>query len=185
MKHFFSLLISILFITIGFSQSKNDANVLDVLLSKYYAKEKVIVKNRLQLLKLYCQKVPNNEELKFVVKKNDVLKKNSPQILKTININLNESWEKDLTTVFNSNEILKTKVNQCFSAEYFKENITKAVQNNQRFLLINKPIFFGKNYCLVKIAFFRNNEHNYACYHILEFKDNNWQIIDTLDEWET
>lgn len=185
MNQVLKLLLLFCFVTTSFSQTKNDMSVLEVLLAKYYAKEKVIVKNRLQLLKFYCQKVPNNEELKFVVKKNDLLKKNATQILKAIKINLNESWETDLTTIFNNNKTLKSKVNQCFSAEYFKENVTKTVQNNQRFLLINKPVFFEKNYCLVKIAFFRNNEHNYACYHILEYKENSWQIIETLDEWET
>ena len=85
---------------IGFSQENNDAAILKVLLSKYYANEKVIVKNRLQLLSFYCNKAPNNEETLEVIAKSDLLKKNAQEIKNQINIKLNENWSKEFDLLF-------------------------------------------------------------------------------------
>ena len=50
-------IVFLLFFQFGYSQEYKDNEILKILLSKYYANEKVIVKNRLQLLNFYRNKV--------------------------------------------------------------------------------------------------------------------------------
>ena len=69
----------------SFSQENENAALLKVLLTKFYANEKPIVKNRLQLLSFYCNKAPNNEETIEVINKSEFLKKHSNVIKKQIN----------------------------------------------------------------------------------------------------
>ena len=69
------LFISILCFQTSFGQENDNAKILKVILSKYYATEKVIVKDRLQFLNFYCNKAPNNEEVLEAISKNDFLKK--------------------------------------------------------------------------------------------------------------
>ena len=63
-----------------FSQETDNAAILKIIFTKYYKNEKVIAKERLQLLSFYCKKAPNNEEVLEVISKSDLLKKNAAEI---------------------------------------------------------------------------------------------------------
>ena len=167
-------------------QVEDNTAILKVILAKYYANEKVIVKNRLQLLNFYCNKAPNNEETLETISKSEFLKKNAEEIKKQIDITKIEDWSKEYDALFNNqNQYLKRKVNACLSFEAFQEIAKKYGENNQRLLIINIPIYFAKNYCLVKIGFYRNIEHNSGCYLLLEKINNQWIIKEKINEWNT
>jgi hypothetical protein len=171
---------------IGFSQENNDAAILKVLLSKDYANEKVIVKNRLQLLSFYCNKAPNNEETLEVIAKSDLLKKNAQEIKNQINIKLNENWSKEFDLLFtNQNQYLKSKVNNCLSLEEFQKVSDRFHDNNQRLMIVSKPMYFAQKYCLVKVAFYRSIEHNSGSFFLFENTNGVWNIKEVLNEWAT
>lgn len=182
-KLFFSLLISF---QLSFAQQNNDEAILKIILAKQFTNEKVIVNNRLQLLTLYCNKASNNEEVNEIIDKNNFLKKNAPEIKKQINPSLNESWSTELTSLFNNqNQYLKSKVNDCMAFEEFQKKSNKAIDNKERLLIINKPIYFDKKYALVRVAIYRNIEHNSGSYFYLENRDGIWTIKEILNKWET
>lgn len=167
-------------------QPSDNTLILKVFLSKYYESEKVIVKNRLQLLSLYCNKAPNTEELLEVISKNDLLKKNAATIKSQINPSTNENWQKEWDELFNNqHQYLKSKVQNCLSLEDFQENSKKYGENNQRLMILNKPIYFGDNLCLVKVAIFRTIEHNSGTFYLLKKKNSIWQIEEIVYSWET
>lgn len=183
--HFLFLL---LFITpLSFSQEADNTAILKIIFTKYYKEEKVIAKGRLQLLRFYCQKAPNNEELLEVISRNDLLKKNAAEIKKQIFIGLNEDWSAEYNILFtNQNQYLKSKVNDCVSLEQFQAETAKYGENNQRLLIINKPVYFAKNqFALVKVAFYRTIEHNSGRFLLLEKVNGAWTIKDYLNEWAT
>jgi transposase-like protein len=187
MKFDFKLIIAFIFcFQTGFSQENQDAAILKILLSKYYQNEKVIVKNRLQYLSLYCNKAPNNEETLEVIGKSPLLKQNSSEIKKQINNQLNEDWLKEYSIIFNNqNQYLKTKVNACLSFDEFHKVSKRFNDNNQRLMIVSKPMFFAQKYCLVKVAFYRNIEHNSGSFFLFENINGVWTVKETLNEWET
>ncbi len=170
----------------GFAQDNKEAAILKVILAKYYKNEKVIVKNRLQFLSLYCKKAPNNEEVNEVIQKNPFLKKNAAAIQSQINVTLDEDWSAAYNTIFaTENQYLKSKVNNCLSHEEFQKVSKRFNDNNQRLLIVSKPIFFGTNNCLVKVVFYRNIEHNNGGYLLFENVNGTWTIKEILNEWAT
>ncbi len=174
------------FSTLTFAQENKEASLLKVILSKYYKNEKVIVKNRLQFLSLYCNKAPNNEEVNEVIQNNPFLKKHAPTIKKQIDITLNEDWSKELQTIFaTENTYLKSKVNACLSLEEFQKVSKRFNDNNQRLMIVSKPIFFGDENALVKVVFYRNIEHNNGGYLLFENINGVWTIKEILNEWAT
>jgi hypothetical protein len=187
MKFDFKLIIAFVFcFQIGFSQENQDAAILKILLSKYYQNEKVIVKNRLQFLSFYCSKVPNNEETYEVINKNELLKQNASEIKKQVTTRTEESWDKEFTIIFtNQNQYLKSKVNKCLSLDEFHAVSKRYNDNNQRLMIVSKPIYFAQKYCLIKVAFYRNIEHNNGSYFLLENIKGVWTIKETLNEWAT
>jgi hypothetical protein len=157
-----------------------------VLLTKYYQNEKVIVKNRLQFLSFYCAKAPNNEETLEVINKSALLKQNSNEIKKQIKNTLEEDWSKEFTAIFtNQNQYLKSKVNTCLSLEEFQKVSKRFNDNNQRLMIVSKPIYFAQKYCLIKVAFYRNIEHNSGSFFLFENTNGVWTIKETLNEWAT
>jgi hypothetical protein len=181
-------LLLFLFITpLSFSQETDNTAILKIIFNKYYKNEKVIAKGRLQLLSFYCNKAPNNEEVLEVIAGNELLKKYSVEIKKQIVIGLNEDWSKEYNLLFtNQNQYLKSKVNACLSLEEFQKIANQFGENNQRLLIVNKPIYFAKNqYALVKVAFYRSIEHNSGRFLLLEKVNNEWIIKDYLNEWAT
>ena len=180
------IVLFVCFCSFAFAQENKEAAILKVILSKYYQNEKVIVKNRLQFLSLYCNKAPNNEEVNEVIQKNAILKKYSATIKSQIDITLNEDWSKELTTIFaTENKYLKSKVNNCLSHEEFQKVSKRFNDNNQRLMIVSKPIFFGTNNCLVKVVFYRNIEHNNGGYLLFENVNGVWTIKEILNEWST
>ena len=187
MKTFY-FLITLFFInsTSVLSQEIENAAILKVIFTKYYKTEKVIVKGRLQLLNFYCNKAPNNEEVLEVISGNELLKKNGVEIKKQI-LFVNENWSEAYNLLFdNQNQYLKSKVNACVTLEEFQEISKQYGENNQRLLIINKPIYFLKNqFALVKVAFYRNIEHNSGRFLLLEKVNEQWIIKEYLNEWAT
>jgi len=168
------------------SQEMENAAILKVIFTKYYKTEKVIVKGRLQLLSFYCNKAPNNEEVIEVISGNELLKKNAAEIKKQI-VFVNENWSEAYNILFdNQNQYLKSKVNACVTLEEFQEISKQYGENNQRLLIVNKPIYFLKNqFALVKVAFYRNIEHNSGRFLLLEKVNEQWIIKEYLNEWAT
>lgn len=170
-----------------FSQEKDNADILKIIFTKYYKEEKVIAKGRLQLLSFYCKKAPNNEEVLEVISKSDLLEKNSEEIKKQIDITVDEDWSATYNFLFdNQNQYLKSKVNNCLSLEEFQDAYAKHGENNQRLMIISKPIYFGNgNNALVKVAFYRSIEHNSGSYLLLEKVNGIWTIKEYLNQWAT
>ena len=187
MKTFY-FVITLFFIntTSVLSQEIENAAILKVIFTKYYKTEKVIVKGRLQLLNFYCNKAPNNEEVLEVISGNELLKKNGVEIKKQI-LFVNENWSEAYNLLFdNQNQYLKSKVNACVTLEEFQEISKQYGENNQRLLIINKPIYFLKNqFALVKVAFYRNIEHNSGRFLLMEKVNEQWIIKEYLNEWAT
>ena len=170
----------------SFSQENENAALLKVLLTKFYANEKPIVKNRLQLLSFYCNKAPNNEETIEVINKSEFLKKHSNVIKKQIDITLQEDWSKEFDILFtNQHQYLKSKIQNCLSLEDFQKVSKQFGENNQRLMIVSKPMYFATNYCLVKVAFYRSIEHNSGSFFLLEKINGVWIIKETLNEWNT
>ena len=187
MKIFYALFFSLLLMQFNaFCQENNDTAILKIVLSKYFENEKVIVKNRLQLLNLYCNKAPNNEEVNEIISNNDFIKKNTAEIKKQINPQLNQSWVTNLSSLFNNqNQYLKSKVNDCMEFEAFQKKSNQADDNKERLLIVNKPIYFAKTFCIVRVAIYRNIEHNSGSYLLLENINSKWIIKEVLNKWET
>jgi len=141
----------------------------------------------LQLLSFYCKKAPNNEEVLEVISKSDLLKKNADEIKKQINIMLDEDWSAAYNILFNNqNQYLKSKVNACLSFDEYKIVSDRENQNNQRLMIVSKPIYFANNnFALVKIAFYRNIEHNSGSFLLFEKVNGVWIIKESLNEWAT
>jgi hypothetical protein len=184
---FFTILFFTIFITTTYGQEADNAAILKIIFKKYYQNEKVIAKGRLQLLNFYCRKAPNNEEVLEVISKSDLLKKNAVEIKKQINDFNDEDWSKEFEILFaNENQYLKSKVNDCLSLEEYQKISDRFNLNNQRLLIVNKPIYFSKhNFAMVKIAFYRNIEHNSGCFLLMEKIDSEWTITATLNDWST
>ena len=184
---FFTILFFTIFITTTYGQEADNAAILKIIFKKYYQNEKVIAKGRLQLLNFYCTKAPNNEEVLEVISKSDLLKKNAVEIKKQINDFNDEDWSKEFEILFaNENQYLKSKVNDCLSLEEYQKISDRFNLNNQRLLIVNKPIYFSKhNFAMVKIAFYRNIEHNSGCFLLMEKIDSEWTITATLNDWST
>jgi hypothetical protein len=189
MKHYcLKMLFLLLMVSpVAMAQETDNAALLKVIFTKYYKNEKVIAKGRLQLLSFFCKKAPNNEEVLEVISKSDLLKKNADEIKKQIIINIDEDWSAAYNILFdNQNQYLKSKVNACLSFDEYKVVSDRYGENNQRLMIVNKPIYFANNnFALVKIAFYRNIEHNSGCFFLFEKVNGVWMIKETLNEWAT
>lgn len=180
-----------LYLSLSFSfalqaQEKDNADILKLILTKFYANEKVIVKNRLQLLRFYCQKSPNNEEFLPVINGHDFLKKNMVELKKQIQPNVQEDWSNEFNLLFNNqNQYLKSKVNACVSLEEFKQQAVDVDDNNHRLMIVGKPMYFATTFCLVKVGIYRNVEHNSAYFMLFEKTDGVWKLKETVSQWST
>ena len=76
--------------------------------------------------------------------------------------------------------------NESFTLEKYQETSKKLNLNNQRLMIISKPIYFSKkNIALVKVVFFRNIEHNSSSILLLEKINEKWIIKEYLNSWST
>lgn len=180
------LLLFTIFTKTAFGQVEDNAAILKVVFKKYYQNEKVIAKGRLQLLSFYCNKAPNNAEVIEVISKNDLLKKNAEVIKKQINNFAEEDWSQEYNLLFSKeNQYLKSKVNNCLSLEEYKKVSDRFNLNNQRLMIVGKPIYFAEKYCIIKVAFYRNIEHNNGSFLLLEKTEGVWTIKEYINEWAT
>ena len=170
-----------------FAQEQDHVDLLKIIFSKYYKEEKVIAKGRLQLLRFYCKKAPNNEEVLAVIATSDYLKKYATEIKAQIDITVDEDWSATYTSLFTGqNQYLKSKVNDCQSMEEFRIDYAKHGENNQRLMIISKPLYFANhNSALVKVTFYRSIEHNNSSYLLFEKINGKWTLKDSLYEWAT
>jgi len=187
MKLHLKLLFSfILCFQITSAQKNDNAALLKIILTKYYSNEKVIVKDRLQTLFLFCQKSNNNEEVFEAITKSEILKKNATEIKNQIQDKSDENWNKEYESVFaTENKYLKSKVNNCSSLEDFQKKASNNNLNYYRLLIVGKPMYFAKKYCLIKVAIYRTIEHNSSRFLLFENINDKWEIKETLNEWET
>lgn len=189
MKHFcIKILLVVLMVSPAvLAQETDNAALLKVIFTKYYKNEKVIAKGRLQLLSFYCSKAPNNPEVLEVISKSDLLKKNADEIKKQMLNNPEEDWSATYNALFdNQNQYLKSKVNACLSFEEYKTVSEKYGENNQRLMIVHRPIYFANNnFAIVKVAFYRNIEHNSGSFFVFEKVNGVWSIKEALNEWST
>lgn len=188
MKAFYLKILLLLLLTSPaiFAQEADNAALLKVIFTKYYKNEKVIAKGRLQLLSFYCKKAPNNPEVLEVISKSELLKKNAEEIKKQMAITTEEDWSAAYNMLFDKqNQYLKSKVNACLSFEEYKVVSDRYGENNQRLMIVHRPIYFANNFALVKVAFYRNIEHNNGCFLLFEKVNGVWTIKESLNEWST
>lgn len=169
-------------------RAQQDAPILKVILDTYYKSEKVIYKNRNQLLFLYCEKPNNNEQLFETLNDLKLAKPVSDAIRREVATDTKpENWAADLAAIYASdNTTLKNKINDCLTLGQYQEIYQKRNLNNQRMMIISKPILYQKGTrALVKIVFYRSIEHNNGSVLLLEKIGANWQIKQYLNEWST
>jgi len=164
-----------------------DADLLLDILKKAYKEEKVIVKNRLQLLYMYSEQAPNTPELLQVLKDNPKLKPYAPMLKKAFQQPQPTSWKAALqwAAADPNNNILFQKINQEVSKEAFDQIVQKRNDFIQRMLIVNQPIHLSPNICLVRVAFYRNSEHNSSGYWWYEKVNGQWQRQEILSAWTT
>lgn len=183
-----NLCIICLFFQWSFGQENQNQLILKTILENYYKNEKPVYKGRSQLLYLYCNQPKNNEELIEAVKG----KKLPKDFLSEIQIKINDNgpekdWSNELEQIFTSDKNqLKSKVNSCLSLEKYQEISKRLNLNNQRLMIVNKPIYYSKGtIALVKVVFFRNIEHNSGTVLLMEKVNETWTIKEYLNSWST
>jgi hypothetical protein len=163
-----------------------DSGILKTILKTYYQNEKVIVKDRTQLLFLYCEKPNNNEELYDAINQ---LKLKPPVAAslrkKVISDNAPKNWSTDYADALPEEHPLRKKVNECKSLEQFHEIQKKSNLNYQRLLIIHKPLYIEPTKALVKIVFYRTIEHNSGSVLLMEKVNDGWVIREKLNNWST
>ncbi len=183
-----SLLFFIFFFQISFGQFDNDQLILKTILTNYYKNEKIVVKDRSQLLYLFCNKANNTAEIFEAIKD-----KKLPQVffneIKTALKNdvSKTNWQANLNAIYaKDTSKLKQKIGTCHDLESYQTISKKLNLNNQRLLIICQPIYYSKsNLALVKVTFYRNIEHNNGVILLLEKVDSNWVIKEYLNKWAT
>jgi len=180
-----------LFFLIGliqFSFGQHDqSGILKAILAHYYKNEKVVVKGRAQFLYLSCEKANNNEEIYETINSLNLPKQESNMLKSRIKDQTQQNWTAELESIFASgNETLKSKVNDCLAVEAFQERQKKSQFSNQRLMIVSKPIFYtNARTALVKVVFYRTNEHNSGSVLLMTKKGDHWEITSFLNPWET
>lgn len=170
------------------AQESDPTTLLRIILEKYYKNEKPVVKNRSQLLYLYCTQANNNEELIEATQKTNLPKDFIQEIRSKINTDISERfWTSELDAIFaNDPTKIKSKIKECVSLEKYQEISKRLNLNNQRLLIVGKPLVYSKgNLALVKVVFYRNIEHNSSTVLLFEKIDGAWTIKQNLNSWST
>ena len=168
------------------AQHREDAAVLKTILLRYYKTEKPVYKNRSQLLYLYCERANNNEELVEAMQGTKL----PPDFKKEIRAKINDAtplnWLAQLEAIYPTEPLLKQKISQCLTLEKYHEVSRRLNPNNQRLMIISKPLYHSKsNIALVKVTFYRNIEHNNGAVLLLEKTGDKWIIKEYLNHWAT
>lgn len=175
------------FSAVSFAQS-NDALVLKTILQRYYKNEKPVYKGRSQLLYLYCNRANNNEELLEALQNSTLPTDFRQEIRSKIAVDVaDKDWAAELETIFAADQSkLKQKISDCLTLEKYQEISKRLSLNNQRLMIISKPLYHSKSkIVLVKVVFYRNIEHNNGAILLLEKVNNEWIIKDYLNPWST
>jgi hypothetical protein len=187
MRTLFPFLLSIFLFTSVKSQ-ETDTGILKSILAHYYKNEKPVYKGRSQLLYFFCDKPNNNEEIFETINKMDLPKSEVAKIRNAVNTDVDaENWQPTLDELYLTDKSnLKIKINGCLSVDQYHEKRQVLNLNNQRLMIVSKPIFYGTgNLALVKVVFYRSIEHNSGSVLLMEKIDNNWTIKDFLNPWAT
>ncbi|MBS7786332.1 hypothetical protein KIH23_03405 [Flavobacterium sp. CYK-55] len=170
------------------AQESDVTSLLRIILEQSYKNEKPVFKNRSQLLYFYCTQANNTGELIEATQKTDL----PQEFIQEIKIKINQdtaerSWSNELETIFANNPTqLKLKVKECVELEKYQEVSTRLHLNNQRLLIVSKPLIYSKgNLALVKVVYYRNIEHNSSSIWWLEKKDGLWVLKQKLNSWTT
>lgn len=172
---------------VGQNSVHDNAALLKILLTQYYANEKPIVKDRLQLLFFYEEKANNTLEISEGCKNHPVLKYYLSDIKKQIQTPTpSENWKKEFELLFtNQHQYLQKKVQAPVSLAEFQSKYVASGENNQRMMIVNQPIYLPNNYCLIKVGFYRSIEHNSGSFILFQKINNQWHWIEEFNRWET
>lgn len=168
------------------ANAQNDSEILKIILSEYYKTEKVVVKDRTQFLFLYCEKPNNNEQIFETLNDMNLPKSTIAKLKKeALTDTKPETWQTNLDELYSSGKFsIKNKVNSCFSLDEYQIEYKKRNVNNQRLMIISKPLYYG-NHAIVKVVFYRTIEHNNGSVLHLEKINNKWVISESLNPWST
>jgi hypothetical protein len=166
-----------------------DAGILKTILATYYKNEKPVYKGRNQLLFLFCGKANNNEEIFETINQLSLPKDEVSRFKRLVDGDKDvKNWADELTEIYASDKTnLNQKINACLSLDEYHEKQKRFNLNNQRMLIISKPLLWrdGKT-ALVKIVFYRSIEHNNGSILLMKKNaNNNWEIVDSLNSWST
>lgn len=174
--------------TIVSAQKSESAQILETIAKNYYKNEKVVVKGRQQLLFFYCEKPNNNEEIFEAVQGMKLAPATVKQIRQAVNSDVQQAtWQAELESIYKDDQTkLQQKINDCLSVEEYQQRRSKLNLNNQRMMIVSKPILFenGKK-ALVKVTFYRSIEHNNGSVLLMEKTATGWTIKDFLNTWST
>lgn len=188
MRTFSILFCFLFFVPKAFCQDNENSSLLKTILNTYYKKEKPAYKGRSQLLYLYCNQANNSEEIFEAIQNQKLPDVFLKEIRTKINTDVTErSWDSELKFLFEKDATqLKIKVNECLSLERYQEISQRLHLNNQRLMIISKPLYYLQSkIALVKVVFFRNIEHNNGAVLLLEKQGNEWVIKEYLNPWST
>ncbi|MFT3795537.1 hypothetical protein [Flavobacterium sp.] len=169
------------------AQNTEDAAVIKTVLLRYYKTEKPVYKGRSQLLYLYCNRANNNEELVEAIQSTKLPADFKTEIRQKITDTKELDWHNELEAIYKTDQTkLQQKISECLSLEKYHEVSKRLHLNNQRLMIISKPLYYSKsNIALVKVTFYRNIEHNNGSVLLLEKVDGQWIIKDYLNTWAT
>jgi len=185
----FSILIALLtFVQLSWAQDNANSLILKSILEKYYKAEKPVYKGRSQLLYFYCNQANNNEEIFEAIRERQLPADFLKEMRSTVRTDLAErDWSAALETIFETDKSnLKQKISSCLTLEKYQEISKRLSLNNQRLMIVSKPLYYSKgNVALVKVVFYRNIEHNNGAILLMEKDGNNWIIKEYLNPWST
>ena len=147
-----------------------------------------MAKGRAQFLFWFCDKANNNEEMFETINGLKLPPKEASMLKHRVNGDKTpQNWSGELEKIFgHGNEILKSKITDCLSLEEYQARQKKSAFNNQRLLIVSKPVFFtDAKTALVKVVFYRSIEHNYGSVLLMKKVGANWEIKEHLNPWET
>ena len=186
--HFLRTILLILCFGMASAQPVSDTPILKTIVSHFYKQEKPIYKGRNQLLFFFCDKANNNEEIYETVNSLKLPPETVRQIKHQVSTDTApETWAAELNEVYATDKTnLSIKINSCLSLEGYQAKQKRFNLNNQRLMIVSKPVFYnnGKT-ALVKVVFYRSIEHNNGSVLLMEKVGDNWVIKEYLNAWST
>ncbi|RZJ36123.1 MAG: hypothetical protein EOO51_01875 [Flavobacterium sp.] len=188
MKKIIAIVAFLFAATQAYPQQNRNTAILKTILLNYYKQEKPIYKGRNQLLFFFCDKANNNEEMFETVNGLKLPPETARSIRQQVSTDVSaDNWATELADVLAADKgNLAIKVNACLSLEQYQEKQKRFNLNNQRLMIVSKPVFYDNGkHALVKVVFYRSIEHNNGSVLLMENTENGWQIRDFLNPWST